>query len=220
MITICLHNAATGINVSTRSRDESHRDSAALALRLLGEHEFGGVPMFEPQLDTLHIDPGAPVGARETDRLLLLRFAILRGQFPWTHLLDEAGFNEDGLRSSRGTLIRARDGHLCLSLMEKAVCDFLHQNAIKHEREPRYPLDPELNVHGLRRADWLLDDGTLVEFWALPNQADYSAKMQEKWKLAVRHGLAFVELVAADLRRLPEVFAPWTPALDTGSTIW
>jgi hypothetical protein len=52
--------------------------------------------MLEPQLDTLHIDPGSPVGAREIDRLLLLRFAILRGQFPWTHLLDEAGFNEDG----------------------------------------------------------------------------------------------------------------------------
>jgi hypothetical protein len=38
----CLHNAATGINVNTRSRDKSHRDSAALSLRLLGEQEFGG----------------------------------------------------------------------------------------------------------------------------------------------------------------------------------
>jgi hypothetical protein len=104
--------------------------------------------------------------------------------------------------------------------MEKAACDFLHLNAIKHQREPRYPLDPELNVHGLRRADWLLDEDTLVEFWGLPNQADYSAKMQEKRKLAPRHGLTLVELVAADLRRLPRAFAPWMPASDPGSTAW
>jgi hypothetical protein len=36
--------------------------------------------MLEPQLDTLHIDPGSPVTAREIDRLLLLRFAIARRQ--------------------------------------------------------------------------------------------------------------------------------------------
>jgi hypothetical protein len=216
----CLDNAATGVAVRVRERGARDRKSAALALRLLGEHEFGGAPMLEPQLDTLHIDPGSPVAAREIDRLLLLRFAIARRQYPWTHLLEEAGFNEDGLRSSRGTLVRARDGHRCLSLMEKTVCDFLHLNDIKHQREPHYPVDPELNAHGLRRADWLLDDGTLVEFWGLPKQTDYAAKMREKRKLAVRHGLALVEIVASDLRSLPEVFAPWMPASGAGPTAW
>jgi hypothetical protein len=216
----CLNNATTGLSLPGREQGEKDRASAALALCLLGQREFDGTPMLEQQLDTMHVDPNSPVTARDIDRLLLLRFAIRRGQYPWTYLLEEAGFNEDGLRSSRGTLIRARDGHRCLSLSEKAVCDFLHQNGIMHEREPHYPPDPELNVHGLRRADWLLEDGTFVEFWGLPNQVDYAAKMKEKRELAARNGISLIELVEADLRRLPAVFAHRAPAVQDGQTTW
>lgn len=165
----CLEFASEGVFAD--------RPRAAAALKQIAELEFDDEPMLEGQLATLHIDPRLSLDADVIDKLLLLRFAIKRGKFPWTLLLEEGGLAENGLRLSRGTLIRARDGHRCLSMGEKAVCDFMHQSGIEHEREPAYPIDPTLNPLGRRRADWILSDGTFVELWGLPNNPAYAAKM-------------------------------------------
>lgn len=208
----CLERAATGL--------KTDRTTSAAAVARLGKLEFDNTPMLESQLSTLHIDPTAPVTGRHLDELLLLRFTLYRGHHAWTRLLIESGLAGDGIRGSRGTTISARDGHLCLSLGEKAVCDFLHQHDIEHAREPRYPAEPSLNPGGLRRADWLLADGTFVELWGLPDDPTYAAKMKQKRQLAARHGLTLVELTAADLPRLPEVFAAWLPPGNPGTTTW
>src|SRR3546814_9560476 len=113
---------------------DSPRASAASAISLIAGDEFDGQPMLESQLDVIHVDPSQPLEPRDIDRLLLLRFAVPRGVFPWTHLLAEAGLIDDGLRMARGTILPARDGHLCLSLREKVVDDFLYQHDIEHER--------------------------------------------------------------------------------------
>lgn len=197
-----------------------NRERAAGSLRMLGELEFDDEPMLEDQLNTLHIDPKVPVSPRVIDKLLLLRFAIRRRRFPWTFLLEEAGFAKSGLRLSRGTLIRARDGHRCLSLGEKAVCDFLHQYGIWHDREPSYPVDADFNLSGRRKADWRLSDGTVVELWGLPNDPAYASKMLQKRQLAARHGLTLIELTERDIEKLPLIFAPWLPATITGTTSW
>lgn len=196
------------------------RPRAADALRMLAELEFNDEPMLEGQLEALHIDPRLPLPPPAIDKLLLLRFTVKRGKFPWTRLLEEAGLAETGLRLSRGTLIRARDGHRCLSLGEKAVCDFLHQFGVEHDREPLYPVDPDLNPLGRRRADWKLADGTFVELWGLPNAPAYVARMREKRELASRQGLALVELTERDLPKLPLVFAAWLPASTSEMTSW
>jgi hypothetical protein len=195
---------------------------AAVALGLISELEFGGAPMLEEQLSSLHVDPATPEEPSQIDKMLLLRVALRRRRYAWTHLLEAAGLVKDGYRTSRGTLIRARDGHLCLSMREKAVCDFLHQNDIAHDREPLYPFDPELNRHGRRRADWLLLDGTLVELWGMPNDPAYAAKMIAKRDLARLHKLRLVEITDADLPVLPRVFAEWLPATQGGAdlTTW
>jgi hypothetical protein len=208
----CLANAAVGL-VEDLTR-------AGVALKSLSRLEFDGQPMLATQLESLHINPDTPVDATSIDRLLLLRFGVARKRVAWTRLLEAAGLGEDGLRASRGTLIRSRDGHLCLSLRERAVCDFLHLHGVKHDREPLYPFDSDYNPHGLRRADWLLSDGTLVELWGLPNDAQYAAKMCEKRLLAERHGLRLVELFEADLPNLVDIFAAWTPHGTKTSWAW
>lgn len=215
----CLLGAAEGKSAT------ASRERAARAVRALAEVEFDGVPMLEDQLATLHVNPEQPVAATRVDQLLLLRFAISRGTYPWTHILEQSGIAPEGLRTGRGTLIRARDGHLCLSLRERAVCDFLHQHDIDHDREPLYPTDELLNPNGRRRADWILADGTLVEMWGMPNDPVYAAKMVEKRQLAQRHRIRLVELTDAELPHLPRMFAPWLGpgALDGASadgTTW
>ena len=215
----CLLGAADGKSATAR------RDRAARAVHALAEVEFDGVPMLEDQLATLHVNPAQPVAATRVDKLLLLRFAIRRGNYPWTHVLEQSGIAPEGLRTSRGTLVRARDGHLCLSLRERAVCDFLYQHHIDHDREPLYPHDEVLNPNGRRRADWVLTDGTLVELWGMPNDPVYAAKMVEKRHLAQRHGIRLVELTDTELPHLPRMFAPWLgpDALDGvsgDSTTW
>ena len=184
--------------------------ATARAVRSLVRSEFDGELFLSGQLHPLHVNPADPVDGAFVDRALRLRSSIDRSH-PWTHVLEATGLANEGLRTGRGTLIRARDGHLCHSLRERAVCDFLHLHGIAHDREPVYPVDPDYNPSGLRRADWVLGDGTLVELWGLPDDPAYAAKMAQKQALARRHGLRLVELVEGDLRHLPSIFARWTP---------
>jgi len=180
---------------------------ATVAARALADAEFGGAAFVESQLSTVHAGPRLPVLPSDIDRRLLLRMAITRGQLPWTHVLIDAGLAEDGVRLSRGTVLKAVDGHLCLSLQEKAVDDFFGLHGIGHTREPRYPYDKQLNPNTRRRADWLLDDGTFVEMWGMPKDPVYAGKMLEKIELAQRHGLSLIGLVADDIGRLWDIFA-------------
>ncbi|WP_153392702.1 hypothetical protein [Ornithinicoccus halotolerans] len=208
----CLATAAEGV--------QCDRKTTARAVGMLGPLEFDGAPMLETQLDTLHVNPAEPVTPTTIDQLLLLRFCIRRGEHPWTHLLVASGLATDGIRTGRGTTIAARDGHTCLSLGEKTICDFLHQHGIDHDREPRYPTDTELNPTGQRRGDWLLPDGTYVELWGMPDNPTYAARMDVKRRLAARHNLTVLELTHADLPRLPDLFAPWLPPGTAGATTW
>lgn len=180
---------------------------ATLAVRSLADDEFGGAAFVESQLLTMHAGPRLPALSSDIDRRLLLRMAITRGQLPWTRILIDAGLADDGVRLSRGTVLNAADGHLCSSMLEKAVDDFFHLQGIGHTREPLYPFDEQLNPNTRRRADWLIEDGTFVEMWGMPNDSVYADKMREKIELAQRHGLALIGLMPNDVGRLNEIFA-------------
>ncbi|MER7604696.1 hypothetical protein [Nocardioides sp. NPDC127503] len=210
---------AAGEGAIPAEGQSARRDRVVAAVRRIAEIEFDDAPMLADQLKSVHVDPARPVTGRGLDTRLMLRFAVDR-RLPWTPVLADAGLLEAGMRTGRGTVIRARDGHLCLSLREKAVCDFLHLHQVVHEREPFYPVDSLYNPSGKRRADWILADGTLVELWGMPNDPVYAAKMVEKRALAAGHGLRLVEIVDADLPRLPEVFADWLPAEGTVGSGW
>lgn len=199
----CLQRAVEGTTTS--------REAAAAALRVIGDLEFNGEPMLDSQLATIHIDPEEPVAPNVIDRLVLCRMAVRPADHAWTLLLVESGLADEGVRMARGTVLPARDGHVCFSLREKVVDDFLHMHQIAHTREPLYPHDPVANPRTRLRADWRLDDGTLVEMWGLPNDPAYAAKMRTKERLASRHGIRLVGLLDEDLRNLPVVFADWLP---------
>lgn len=156
-----------------------------------------------------------PRGLSETqrDRLLLARMAMprqvdlkqLQPKWNWVDWLREAGLVGDTVRTARGTLCTARDGHPCRSLLELAVDDYLDAAGLVHEVEPEWPWHAQLNPSGRRRADWRLADGTLIEAAGLMDDASYATKMAEKVELASALGTRLVVITPEDLPHLPDL---------------
>jgi len=213
----CAQNARDGL-LSDEGVDHDWEPVALWAIRELSE-EFGGPPS-KAQLRT-------PVRGSKTERTrsLLLRMLVpspgwpvagigrLDGRKPrsWSEWLSEAGVLAGGWRPSRGLISTATDGHLCHSMLERHIDDFLAVHGIEHEREPMYPYDEEVNVNGMR-ADWQLADGTLVEALGFPNDPSYQAKVAAKRLLAGAYSLRLIEITPEDLGLLPVLFSDWLPA--------
>lgn len=117
------------------------------------------------------------------------------GPASWLAVLQSAGLVGDAWRPGRGTYCQAADGHLCRSLAERTVDDFLTAHGIAHKPEPTYP-------GSSRRADWGLPDGTFVEYAGLLGDAEYRAKIEEKRSIAAAAGVPLIVLVPEDLTDL------------------
>lgn len=110
----------------------------------------------------------------------------------WLAALIAARLLEDGTRRMmRGTQCFARDGHVCLSLGEKTVDDFLTDTGLQHEKEPHYP-DSNL------RADFRIGD-TFVEFLGLKGQSDYDERTAIKRLMCKTRGLRLLLIEPKDL---------------------
>lgn len=191
--------------------DERWRKAAVWAVAELAV-EFGGPPS-RTQVSDVALPPGPADELR--DKALMLRQLLPEQRSAWkrpswTALLGEAGLLEGGLRRARGVVSVAADGHLCTSMLERSIDDFLHVNGIEHEKEPRYPAHPVLNPN-YSRADWLLPDGTYVEAAGMLGVASYAEKMQRKHTLVSELGLRLIVVTPTDLTRLRTVFAAHLP---------
>jgi hypothetical protein len=110
----------------------------------------------------------------------------------WLKALIEAEILEDGTRrTSRGTQCLAKDGHICLSLGEKTIDDFLYQHSIAHDKEPRYP-------EGNFRGDFLAD-GIFIEYFGLKGDPDYDAKIRQKQRICKKHNIKLISIYPRDL---------------------
>lgn len=110
----------------------------------------------------------------------------------WLQLLIEAGvLTEDARRTSLGTQCVAKDGHICFSLGEKTIDDFLAAHQIAHNREPDYP-------ESGYRADFVVN-GVFIEYFGLQGDSDYDKKTEEKTKLCKSHNIELISIYPADL---------------------
>jgi hypothetical protein len=111
---------------------------------------------------------------------------------PWLNALIAAGVLPDGTRrTSRGTQAMAVDGHVCWSIGEKTIDDFLSASGVAHDREPPYP-------EGGYRGDFLID-GAIVEYFGLAGDPGYDAKTAEKARICRVAGIRLIELYATDV---------------------
>lgn len=122
----------------------------------------------------------------------------------WAHLLEEAGLLTQSQRGRGGHRSIASDGHLCLSMGERAICEFLTKNGITHEREPMYPFDEVFNPNGLLRGDFLIGD-LVIEFAGMMGNPDYSERMKTKEKLAKARKIPWLKLETSSLADLNEM---------------
>lgn len=116
----------------------------------------------------------------------------------WLKALIDAGILEDGTRrTSRGIQTLAQDGHVCLSLGEKTIDDYLFTHGIVHEREPKYPV-------GNYRADFLVN-GVFIEYFGLKGNPEYDAKTKMKQGLCKKHGIPLISIYPSDLAALAKL---------------
>ena len=122
----------------------------------------------------------------------------------WFEGLAHSGCLPDGvLVGPRGYKCLARDGHVCRSLDEQYIDNWLFEHGVAHECEPRYPRHEALNSTGLI-ADWKVGD-VYIEYFGLVGETAYNAKMVRKQLLAEALGLRLVSILPSNLGRLDEV---------------
>lgn len=122
----------------------------------------------------------------------------------WLKCLSLAGVLDDGHRkTSRGIQCLANDGHLCLSLGEKAIDDWLSNHNIPHEKESYYPFDEKLNPNKRSRTDWKIGN-IFIEYAGLMDDSEYASKMKRKKQLADKNDLHLIIIEPADLFSLDE----------------
>jgi hypothetical protein len=209
----CIQDARAGLFIDFGFHDEPWHEAALGSIVKLAVIEFGDAPA----RDQLRVMPSE---GPNRDLLMLCRMLAVRRGYPvpgghrkvysWTDWLGKAGVLAGGVRTSRGVIVTAKDGHLCRSLLERQIDDFFFDHGIEHELEPFYPFDPDINLDGYR-ADWRLADGTFVEALGFTANPVYMAKAERKIDLAARHQISVVTVTESDLRNLPNVFAKWLP---------
>ncbi len=109
----------------------------------------------------------------------------------WNNAIQLAGFSANPVVFSKR--YRSIDGHLCDSLAEKIIDDFLYLSSIPHERSVAYPENPKF------KADFTVR-GTFIEYFGLANEVDsYDKGILRKRKICSENGIPLIELYPADL---------------------
>lgn len=111
----------------------------------------------------------------------------------WIHALQQADLIGDYvLRTPRGIHTIANDGHLCLSMGERTIDDFLYDHGIDHEKEVPYP-------NSNYRADFKVGD-IFIEYFGMIGDIEYEKRMKEKLLICKTNNIELISLVSKDLR--------------------
>tara|TARA_B100001123_G_C15036809_1_gene917787 strand:- start:364 stop:861 length:498 start_codon:yes stop_codon:yes gene_type:complete len=117
----------------------------------------------------------------------------------WFEAMYQANCLPDGtMKTPRGTKCVGKDGHICNSLDEKIIDDFMFLKKIPHEKEPFYPLHKKLNPNGKKRADWRIGE-CFIEYFGLTGDPTYDKKTISKIQLLYESGFDLIDIYPEDL---------------------
>lgn len=126
----------------------------------------------------------------------------------WFKGLAETGALPEGvLTTARGIRCLSKDKHVCHSLDEQRIDNWLFKRNIDHEREPAYPTHIDLNPSGRRLADWKVGD-IYIEYFGLVGDPRYDKKMDEKLQLAEITGIEMISIFPDEIEHLEKKLGP------------
>lgn len=102
----------------------------------------------------------------------------------------------------------AKDGHLCDSRAEKVVDDFMYNNGIIHIPHPRYK-DFIVGFKKNNLADWMLEDGTVVEYFGLTGREQYDKKTKHKISVLQENNKKYIAIYPNDINNLDSLFGEY-----------
>lgn len=97
-------------------------------------------------------------------------------------------------RMYKRTRTKAVDGHLCDSISEAIIDNWLTENKVPHIRDARYPTTNH-------KADWAIKDGCIfIEYFGLATDSPrYDREIKLKKKLCKKGGINLIEIYPKDL---------------------
>jgi len=117
----------------------------------------------------------------------------------WNNAIIAAGFQPNRSHNQRMykcAKIKAKDGHLCNSISESLIDNWLAENNIFHEKDAPYP---ETN----HKADWVIfTEGKkiFIEYFGLANDSPrYDRIIRKKKELARKYNLTLIEIYPKDI---------------------
>lgn len=135
-----------------------------------------------------------------------IRYANVFGD--WLGAVVATGYlGPSGIRKTEyGYKVHALDGHVCNSLAEKVVDDWLFKNGVEHVKEPTYPVEARELLGSKVRADWQLENEIYVEYFGLQDRKDYAEKTSAKMAACRVLGISLIALFPGDEFRLGKIF--------------
>lgn len=104
----------------------------------------------------------------------------------WNKAIKAAGFKPNPVLFAHKH--RAKDGHMCDSLAEKIIDDWLSSNKVPHDRSVPYPTNPKLTCDFVVYDIW-------IEFFGLAGDIkEYDRLMNLKYKIVKKHNLKFIPI--------------------------
>lgn len=117
----------------------------------------------------------------------------------WNNAVIAAGFQPNRSHNQRMykcLKIKACDGHLCNSISESIIDDWLSENKIHHEKDIPYP-----ETH--HKTDWAIfinNRKIFIEYFGLANDSPrYDRTIEEKKKLCHKYKIELIEIYHWDL---------------------
>ncbi len=125
----------------------------------------------------------------------------------WNNAISEAGFVPNRSHNDRmykRIIAKARDGHLCDSVSELLIDNWLHKHRINHQKEVSYP-------KGKFTADWSLSSNIFVEYFGLARDSRrYDEEIKKKQQICKDSKITLFEIYSKDLfpkNRLEEILS-------------
>ena len=98
---------------------------------------------------------------------------------------------------------------LCFSKSELIITEFFIKNNMWYTKDTRYSEIISDKRCGTKRTDWVLKDGTIVEFWGFPKFEGYVDGMNLKIRICKENNLNLIELFRKDLTKLHNIFSQY-----------